>query len=220
VIQRCLKRFGIDVPLGSPEKAANAQHRADWYGLTNEDTAREYGYSGARPVVPEQDQPFIRRIPRPAQPLVTGDAPGSPDGGCQGESNRVITEGSPAVQDDYLVRKLEKQAVDQARRDNEVVARVEDWQACLKQDFADPMAPYAHWNAKRPKGTLTVSPEESAMAVADVRCKRETGLLDTWAGATIVYQRKLADQNAGQLRLHRQRLERNVQNAERVSAQP
>lgn len=221
LLRKCLLRFGVDVPLGAVGKEPS--HRADWYGLTNEETARATGYSRVRPQLAEQDQPFMRRIPRTAHPLMTGEAPGTPPGGCQGEAFRAITDGSPAVEDDYLVRKLENDAIDQARGDDSVKAAEKDWRACMKRaghDAADPMAPFTRWNNKRPAGALVVPPEESAMAIADVKCKQETKLLGFWAAATAVHQQKLIEQNATQLQLHKQRLEHNVQNAESIIAQP
>jgi hypothetical protein len=60
------------------------------------------------------------------------------------------------------------------------------------------------------------SASETRAAVADVRCKQESGLIEKWASADVAAQRKLISANRDQLRRYREGLDRIVQSAERV----
>lgn len=214
LVQRCLAEGGLDLPLG---RAADEPTRQDWYGVTTEARAREAGYNAVgRPV---EDLPFVRRVLHQAQPLFDG---------CLAEANRVVTQGSPPLADGYLVVTLEKQALRQSQEDSRVRTAIGEWRSCMAaegHDFADPWAPYDHWSQNRPRSS---SPEkkkdpragltaaEVDMALTDVRCKKQTRLLDTWVAATTAYQRQLIDENIDQLRVHQRAVGVNVANAERV----
>ena len=45
----------------------------------------------------------------------------------------------------------------------------------------------------------TASPLEIATAIADVRCKRTTGLLDIWVAVTRAYEQRYVDRHAAAL---------------------
>ncbi len=218
LVQRCLARGGLDLPLG---KAADPPARPDWYGVTTESAARAAGYNAVgRPV---EDLPFVQRVPPASRDLLAG---------CLDETNRVLTEGAPALEDTYLVTALEKQALKRSQKDSRVQAVTGEWRACMAaagHSFRDPWEPYTYWNNRRAT-ERTPTPEEKrdprsgltdaevAMAVTDVRCKDSTGLLDTWVAATAAYQQELVTRHAGDLRVHRRVLATTVANAERVLA--
>lgn len=218
LVQRCLARHGLDLPLG---KAADPPARPDWYGVTTEAAARDAGYNAVgRPV---EDLPFVQRVPPASQELLAG---------CLDETNRTLTEGAPVVADTYLPTTLEKQALKRSQKDSRVRAVLGEWQECMAaagHSFRDPWEPYTYWNNRRaavgtptpeekrdPRAGLTAA--EVTMAVTDVRCKDSTRLLDTWVAATTAYQQELVTRHVDELRVHHRVLTTTVANADRVLA--
>lgn len=198
VMQECFRRFGLDLPL--PQRGtANVWPFPtwDWYGLWDEETARVYGYQSP-PLVGRES--IVKRVPQEFWPIIRGEVASFngedvPEGGCQGEANRAL-----GVEDDAglaAVDQLQQEAVIRARQHSAVEALIDDWAECLARggwEFNDPLDPVREWQ------TLDLgdpgSPAEIELALADIRCKKETGLLRTWVAAEFAYQEILVEENA------------------------
>jgi hypothetical protein len=238
VAQRCVARFGLTLPPigdnpGRPPRTGR-------YGLVDENSARDWGYSldhadGESSWVTQID-PKSRLFAVFNGREANGDpaaVPSLPDGGCQGEADRALTRGGPPRPATDLVGDLERQAVRTSRQDPKVRAATESWRQCMDRagyDYADPVeAPYAYWGRKRAEQHPTPSARERAegirpgadevrAALADVRCKGESGLLAAWTAADVACQRTLITRHQPELAQLKASLAHEVDNARRQVA--
>jgi hypothetical protein len=238
--QRCVARFGFTLP--PRDTGPRETRRRDNYGLADENEARANGYSldvvdRSREVqwedrLDQDGQVFgiYQGTTKAGQPV---GVPGLPAGGCAGEMFRAIEEGAPPLGDRELVAHLEKQAWNRALDDPRVKTAIESWRQCVgragyRYDNAL-QAPYAYWSARRTAGRTEVTPaqkvdgvpptpDEVAAALTDVRCKKETGLLQTWVDVEFAHQRVLIEENSERLREYRSFVETCIRNAQRVLA--
>ncbi|ASW54551.1 hypothetical protein [Plantactinospora sp. KBS50] len=195
--QACFRRFGLDLPLPAPPDA-RPYPVWDWYGLWDEQTARQYGYSP--PPWGGGGEPFPAVVPADWQRLLVGPARlfngvEVPEGGCQGSAHRDI--GLDRQPDGQLVETLQRDAVTRARQHSGVAPLVSAWADCLKKqgwDFKDPAEPFQIVPARGDES------EMARLAAADIQCKKETGLLRAWVAADIAYQRLLLEENSEKLR--------------------
>lgn len=216
----CMRRFGLDLPIPEP-RDARPFPLWDHYGLWDEVTARDLGYES--PGYGGNGKDFFELVFEAGQewmPLVTGDVPTFnglevPEGGCQGEAHRAL--GLDQEEDvAYVVEGLQDQAASQARQHSAVTDLVEDWSACLRQagwEFEDPMDPFRHF-----QGETATQADEVTAALADIGCKKQTGLLQTWVAADVAYQRVLAEENSESLRAVAEWLEELRGNANEIIA--
>ncbi|RKF19152.1 hypothetical protein D7I43_32035 [Micromonospora globbae] len=203
VMQRCLARFGFDLPMRPPVGQDSADIAS--FGLIDERRAQERGYLRD---IKETGPEFISQVPPEATPVLTGNV-GTyggvpvPEGGCQGESFRAVTGGDSMPKDGNFVESLRHEAWSRALDDSRVQRLLKQWRSCLKDagfpEFKDPGETYTYWQGKRKPKVNTPSQEEVAMAVADVRCKQQVKLLPTWIAANVAYQNRLAEENAQRL---------------------
>lgn len=199
--QECFRRFGLDLPL--PESGVGSQSAIptwDWYGLWDEETASTHGYQS--PPLDHRTS-FEMTVPPEWGDVLVGNVSTFndvevPEGGCQGEAHRTL-----GIDDDGdfpSVDGLQRDAVTRGRQHSEVEALIDDWAGCLAEQgwsFDDPRDPFDHW-AGRGESDAADGPssEEMSMGLADIGCKRDTGLLRAWVAAEVAYQRILLEENA------------------------
>ncbi|WP_145926797.1 hypothetical protein [Amycolatopsis orientalis] len=195
--KNCMLGFGFDLgplPDAPPENAGVNEFR---YGLTDEAKAKASGYT-----VPPQPKPPQPEIPPEGRPIASGKGERTyqgkpvPEGGCQGEARRKLSEG--AAHDEKLVLRLGEEAGKQAEADSRVKAAFRAWSACMARagfDYTDPWQP----NDNPEFQGLEANAREIATATADVRCKREVNLVGIWASVETAYQERKIGENAGAL---------------------
>lgn len=199
LLARCLRRFGAELPPGSVVSSSTPAGKERLYGITDEQHARQRGYHLPDQATPgnTQENPLPPRV----QAIAFGDGQRSyagqqvPEGGCVGEARRELTEGVAMPRDQWMGDRLSLESTDRARRDSRVRKVFADWSACMKRsghDYADPMKS----NDDPEFATEQPSPREIAVAVADVRCKEETNLVNVQATVHIAYQKRLLEHNA------------------------
>lgn len=220
VMQRCLARFGFNVPMHPPVGRDSSDLNS--FGLVDERQAREHGYlKDVEDAKPE----FISEVPREATPVLTGEVGNYggvtvPEGGCQGESIRAVTGGDSLPKDGNFVEGLRHDAWNRALNDSRVQALLEQWRSCLKDagfpGFKDPGEPYTHWQGKRQPKATTPTQEEVTMALADVRCKQQVKLLPTWIATNVAYQNRLAEENAQRLNEHKAYVAKSMELAKNI----
>ncbi|MFB6519199.1 hypothetical protein [Streptomyces sp. NPDC056401] len=205
----CMKRFGFDWPVRRAEPAKIVNRR---YGVVGEKIAAEYGYH----VIPspgdkEHAEGAVSsgaKLPPEAYMVYgakggKGDAGGSyagkdiPQGGCIGEASRKL--GLDKVQDPAKGKigllSIDYSSFGKALATPEFKKAQDDWVACMKKSgyqhtaFLQPAEKYAA------QGT-SASPEEKAVAKADVKCKLETKLATVLARAETKIQNEYIEQNA------------------------
>lgn len=198
LMQECFRRFGLDLPLPAQGRVNQWPLPTwDWYGLWDEEAARDHGYQS--PPLTSREA-IEKHIPQDWWPVIRGEVATFngeevPEGGCQGEANRSLG----ADDDSGLVSvdQLQQEAVTRARQHSAVEALIDDWADCLAWDgweFDDPLDPVRGWQdlGMGPPG----SSKEIELALADIACKKETGLLQAWVAAEFAYQKILVEEHA------------------------
>jgi hypothetical protein len=236
---KCVRRFGLTLPdIGTNP---GRPPRPDRYGLTDEDTARTRGYSLDRTEqsvvswevqIPPGSQLFAVYNGMTAEKKPAA-VPGLPEGGCQGEAERALTEGGAARSGADPIADMERQALRRSRQDSRVATATQAWRTCMLRtgrSYEDPVeAPYMYWSQQRVQSHRQPSAEEKAhgiapskeevsVALADVRCKQETGLLRTWVAADIAYQKVLVAENSARLSQYRAAVEHETHNVRQLLA--
>ncbi|MFB6523743.1 hypothetical protein [Streptomyces sp. NPDC056401] len=207
--QDCMKTYGLDVQLPAPgpnpsptENDANMERR---YGLTDRETAATYGYG-----LPGDEKPRTRQQPPGLDALeievLTGrKAPTGQEGrtapplplearekareshngkkiherGCGGWADQEIN--APTADELTRISALNGTSFTESMKTPAVVAAFKAWSACMAgkghPGFKDPFE--AARSVTRPEGSPT-GPQEITLALAEIDCKAETGLVGTW----------------------------------------
>jgi hypothetical protein len=239
--RNCLRRSGFDVPVPAGVTAGFA--RGEWntdYGMVDAEYAAAHGYDAADTT---KDAPLFDEAVVAAGPAAlrayrgdsgavdpsasaTSGAPTTAAGGCDAEANRVIYAGM-ARPTGVTPHDLERDALSRATADSRVRDGIRTWSACMATagyKFRDVMEPFFHWNQKRPTEGVdkhaapAISQAEVTMALTDVKCKGDTGLLRTWINVTIEFQTDAVARNLEPLTAYRKNLDLELRNAAAVVA--
>ncbi|MGW0806694.1 hypothetical protein [Nonomuraea sp. NPDC002799] len=132
---------------------------------------------------------------------------------AQDTMGRVYVDGAESA----LVTRLEREIFEQTRaKDGHVRSALGEWRACMRardqKEYADPLAAAADDRWKDPGAAKT----ETATAVADVACKKETGLVEVWRRAEEKLQSAALKQHPADFDQVRQALQRERTEATRV----
>jgi hypothetical protein len=180
------------------------------YGVADEASAAARGYNlppAQRP--PSEGRPFewkpseaelllVRGRPADADVPAPRAADGRelPEGGCQGEADRVLAAGAAVPPDQALGEKLAVEQNGRALADSRVAAAMKLWSDCMA---AGGYRYDTIWQPNEEPWPEPANDREIATAVADVRCKRETNLLGTMEAVEAAYQRRAIEQHGEQL---------------------
>ncbi|WP_246091228.1 hypothetical protein [Streptomyces griseorubiginosus] len=208
----CMRRFGFAWPdpdpgtgdsAGMPPGMKNGANMDRRYGITDPALAARHGYHFA----PDAGQRTTREPPatRPdADALAvltgrTGDgtpAPSRyhglavPEGGCQGQATARLTGGRP-LGNDPLAGEINIVSYQKSRADPRVKAVFRAWSACMRKRGYSYAAP-TDAPGKDPRFTgPTPTRQETALAEADVACKRQTNVIGVWFTVDTAYQRRM-----------------------------
>jgi hypothetical protein len=200
--RRCMAKLGYPLE-ARPLPEVQSQPNRDRFMLADEEAARTRGYHPPASV-PAGDAEQPPASPS-AEELTAENGRGPyrisgglvPVGGCRGEATRVLTSGQQPPEADF-VENLRNFTWGAAQRDHRVVKVFADWSACMNRSglhYRNPM------DANNDPAFATLSPSnvERATAVADVRCKKEVRLVQTWAAVEAEYQRRGIDENGPRL---------------------
>ncbi|SHM59723.1 hypothetical protein SAMN05216499_112132 [Actinacidiphila paucisporea] len=111
-----------------------------------------------------------------------------PAGGCAGQGNGAFTNRDGTIGDPATITGLRSASFDRSEHDPKVTSALRAWSACLLakgRRYASPLDDPGFDIESR-----TVSPAEAAAARADVACKQQTHLTDTWLASEVTYQRQ------------------------------
>ncbi|MFE9440361.1 hypothetical protein ACFYO2_15360 [Streptomyces sp. NPDC006602] len=217
LVERCMKQYGFDYHMVLPQRRFPMADNERIFGLTDEDSAHAYGYR-LPPQKLEKLPPEPELTPQ-GQAVMEGSGQSTykgvqvPKGGCDGESKRALMKGAPQVEDTDAAGVLALQVADRVEQDSRVRRAFADWSACMKKrgfNYQNPMDPN---NDPNNNAHATASKREIETAVADVRCKRETNLISTWATVTVAYQKRAVEENAERLKVQKQALQTMLRNA-------
>jgi hypothetical protein len=218
LVNQCLGRYGLELP-PREEPAEYGSINARRYGITDAAQAAERGYHGP---APSEDAPTAAATVAPeVEAVVTGQGPRTyegqpvPQDGCIGEARRELANGTdPAVAMD-LGESLAGETWQVSKEDSRVRSAFSAWSACMTRagyDYADPFRA----NDDPAFGTAEPTPDEIAVATADVRCKREANVVNVWATVETAYQQRAIEENAEPLAVVRRNFEITEGNATAV----
>lgn len=207
--ERCMSGFGFSVTKDSgtplPEGWGDNERR---YGIHDLGEAQRYGYKASFDVEGLNQTPREATVVSPEQDAVArGVGPSTyggmsvPEGGCLGEASRGVGGETGALKPDSVsLRKdmLSMESSTRSQADSRVRAAFSDWSDCMSSegfDYTDP----SKANNDPAFATDRPSTQEVSVAVADVRCKAESDLIDTWASVETAYQNQIIEQNAAAL---------------------
>ncbi|PRX97383.1 hypothetical protein [Allonocardiopsis opalescens] len=189
----CMRDLGFDWELLPPlpdEDVAPLNHRR--YGLFEPRLAASHGYVFVRP--PElvaRDEVWERRERLPAAERRAALGTEHDNNGCLDQAYERLREDVPEPAGGPDMNDYSSATFDESERAPAVVEVFADWSACMRDagfryshpfDASDDPA----W-AEGPRP----SPQEIAVAQADVSCKHETGLVTVWSAAEARIQRAL-----------------------------
>lgn len=117
--------------------------------------------------------------------------------GTDGCGYEATTRLQPAASPDpSLLDQLSRESLEESQAEPTVAAAIVSWRECVRRmgfDYQNPFAAISdpQWWTDDSVGP---SPQETAVAVADVSCKQQTGLIDLWHAAEVRIQERLIAQ--------------------------
>lgn len=231
--QRCVERFAVpytkgNVPVESGILPVVNEGR---YFLFDAEAAAVHGYG--RPPGDALSEDPVRWHPSSEEyQVVTGqtedgarssilDRQGRPvpDGGCGSEADRILLSGAQGF-DPMYVQNLQLEAYGSGLDDSRSRAAAEQWSQCMAEsgyDYPDPAAANDD-SSLRPEdvdGLLEAeaSPEEIAVATADVACKERVNYVGVRFAVETAYQQLIIEREALRLQEHKDALDTMVRNA-------
>ncbi|MFG3213818.1 hypothetical protein [Streptomyces tendae] len=186
----CMARYGFEefnppVPGLNPPTEYNDANMSRRYGISDAALAAKYGYHLSPEVMVEP--PVWEPAPGAEEAVFSGEGQevgdgtyngkAIPDGGCRGEAEREL--GQPPRSE--TASQVEMTALKESMDDPTVQAVVAKWSSCMKAEGYSVAHPYRAADQFN-TSTGTASPEEIALATADVACKEETSLISVWHG--------------------------------------
>ncbi|MFI1485828.1 hypothetical protein [Streptomyces sp. NPDC020747] len=222
--RHCLREYGIAYEPAKPDR--DVPRPADRrYGLSSATEAARFGYR------PNSDAIRNERIPLPedALPVFYGNRGAVPDGGervmykgkevpadgCFGQSVKKLSKEYDEPAGSAVASRIATEGYTKSLNASPVREGFRKWSACMQNSgfrYASPMDPL---NTPAFKGK-TVSAKETKTAIADVRCKEETGLLGIWFKAESRIQKADIERNAKALEGLRTAHHRKVEAARRI----
>lgn len=244
VTARCMEKFGFDYPVEDFAtaveylRASEAEADSRLYGITDRATASRYGYM-TLPTDPEVERRgTVEQSAAYQKVLLAGSLPGKyrgrtppsigeidgvpiPPGGCAGQAVFEISGSYDGI-GSQLARQLWILSNERAQSDPAYRAAAADWAACLgKKGYrvTDPL------NDDGDIERLTVglgerpaSPEEIALALADIDCKEETDLVARQNKIDLRYAEETLEKHQLALAEERKRLDALLKSATAVVA--
>lgn len=199
----CMRRRGHAYEPPAPFHFDMVSARARLFGLIDENEARAYGYAG---------KASDESRPAPKAPLTAAAEKALT--GCADGSVKAVSVGAGSV-DPSLLDELSMRTGGMAEADRSVKAKFREWSACMKAKgfaFADPWQPNddPRWQPGKPTAL------EKRTAIADVRCKHSTGLVDTWYTVLVDYQQQAMKTFPTELARLAEATKKRAANAERI----
>ncbi|MCU7824968.1 hypothetical protein [Kitasatospora sp. DSM 101779] len=202
----CLRGFGLDYRVPeSPPPTAEPSRR---YGIADREAARDRGYhlpastgrSGAPAAEPTETQAVVLLgTTRAGEPRsTTADGRPIPPGGCYGEAETRLDGGARPESDIAAASAVDTDSYKQSLEDPTVTAVFHSWSACMERHGHHYESPIASVGDKA-FDTAEPTPRERAVALADVGCKTETGLLQTWTAAESAIQTRMIGEKSAVL---------------------
>lgn len=228
----CVRRFGGDYTLSESTLLANLpgfEHDNDRrYGLFDATSAAERGYrvppsetgstdaaeKGAGWNPNETELYLVRGVSAGrATPVTDTDGKPLPEGGCSGEADRALHDGTTKPSNETYADEMNRESHKRSEADSRVRAVMAKWSECMARSG------YTYktiWEPNDYKWPPTPGATEIATAKADVACKNEVNLVGVWHAVETAYQKQMIEQNAERLKETQTYLDATIRNAARV----
>ncbi|GAA3499867.1 hypothetical protein GCM10019016_069720 [Streptomyces prasinosporus] len=202
LMKGCLEARGVRwsprAPVGAAEMDPPNRRR---YGVIEEAVAREFGFHA--PPEAEAEVRFTTARQRRSASLSDSEvraAYGSTGtGGCWGKAHEELRDG--VAESDYdVLNKYSRKSFEDSQRDGEVRAVFRSWSACMAKSGFRYRDPVAVVNDPRWSASPSPSDHEIKVALADVRCKEETGVVAVWSAVETRIQRDIVTADAASFR--------------------
>ncbi|MGE5830610.1 MAG: hypothetical protein ACM30G_19920 [Micromonosporaceae bacterium] len=225
LIKACMKRFGFDYPVVTPNAASLSSGNARRYLLADPVSAAQRGYHPPQALIDASKAAQSGPTLSPAAlSVVSGKGQSSyngqavPEGGCNGEASRRLVKGLPATPPNLsIVDELSGDSYNRSLQHTRLRAGFASWSECMKKSGYSYRTPHDA-NNDRVFATEIPSPQEIATAVADVSCKEETNLVGIWAAVDQAYQSRSIVKNELKLNEVKQSMNVSLRNAADVLA--
>ncbi|MFF7052916.1 hypothetical protein ACFY94_31660 [Streptomyces griseorubiginosus] len=246
LVAPCMRRFGFTWPDpgpgtgdsgGMPPGMKNAANMDRRYGITDPALAARHGYHFApdarQRTTDESSAAQPTEESSAAQPdddalaVLTGRAADGtpapsryhglavPAGGCQGQATARLTGGGP-LGNDPLANEINIVSYQKSRADPRVRAVFRAWSACMRKRGYSYAAP-TDAPGKDPRfAGPTPTRQETALAEADVACKRQTNVIGVWFTVDTAYQRRMMASKGPELARAKDAIRTRTANANRV----
>ncbi|MEV4807390.1 hypothetical protein AB0K18_45985 [Nonomuraea sp. NPDC049421] len=205
----CLKQKGYDRASLPPIPVVEAPNRRR-YGVIEPVVAEQAGYQAPYTTAEKERERADRARGGPR----TRKEQSAANDCIQRSTARVYVTAA----DSPLLTRLEREIFEQTRaKDARVRSAFEAWRSCLRtrgqKDYPDPLAAAADERWQDP----STAEAETAAAVADVACKKQTNLVTIWSDAERKLQTAALKEHATEFTAIRQALERERTEAARIA---
>jgi hypothetical protein len=209
--QRCMAAAGFSYPVAAQPGAGGANVAAiedGGYGVASLAQAETYGYTPAGaggPLGSLVALPGFLKEQNQHGPAWTsallGFVPGAKAGapqheGCLQAADTALYGSLNSNPDPDPVPGIAIQSAQWTQSDPRILVAEHAWSACMSRSGFGYKTPAQAQGRSWP---ATPTPEEIATAVADVRCKAQANLVNTWLTVEAAYQQVLISQNLGSL---------------------
>ncbi|GAB3464575.1 hypothetical protein GCM10027570_52480 [Streptomonospora sediminis] len=214
--QRCVADAGFSWPVRDEPPLPENRHLRR-YGVIDPNDAQKYGYHLAPTKTP--DQKSDKAAPTPEAEAAFYGPVDSPEEGCAAKAERRLDRGAGGA-DGKLLAELDWTSLDISETHPDVIEAKNAWQECMSargHSYATPRKAIEDesWNLDSPSPTAA----ERAVAVADVECKYEVGMVETWVQAEHEIQREMIAEHTSELEALQHANEVRHGNAEAVLAE-
>lgn len=206
--ESCVKRLSSTaLPHREVPDATAAEEPSRRYGLMDLDSAKRYGYqqpddspadNASLPQPDATQQMLLTGQNRSGDPVKTYKGRPVPEGGCNTEARAEIHGDHDEQPGIAVAQQIDVESYELSLRDSQVVDVFSDWSKCMKK------AGYSYESPLK----VTDDPEfadadysdrERAVAEADVTCKLDVRLPQTWLAVETAIQKEMIGPHKGDL---------------------
>ncbi|MEU6357260.1 hypothetical protein ABZ896_49515 [Streptomyces sp. NPDC047072] len=219
LVRACMAKAGFEwyIPAEPPRRVDPRRRR---YGVIDPQVAQEWGYH--LPVDPASTDTASRRSAVLKDPRADRAYYGPEDDkakGCAAKAHAELAHGAGNARDIAFPRAttLSWQSLEASKKQRDVVAALRAWKKCMAargHPYDTPAEAVSDkaWDLD----AAAVGRQEKAVAVADVTCKYEVGLVTTWWEAESAVQRGMISANAAALTAQKSMFETYMENVRAV----
>ncbi|WP_407986744.1 hypothetical protein [Kitasatospora sp. CMC57] len=198
----CLAGFGPGSRIPEPPPLVAESSRR--YGISDREVARALGYhlpppaggAGATKQPTEAQDTILFGETRAGERQSTApDGHPIPPGGCYGDAEARLDGGPRPESDIAAAATIDKESFKQSLATPTVEAAFHAWSTCMEgrgYHYQNPMASVGD----RAFDTAEPTEREKAVALADMDCKTETGLLKSWSAVEAELQTRMIEENS------------------------